>query len=286
MAENPGGVIYDIGYQRYDGPRLGRLHARRALFRHSLSGTFGIGRGGKAKILPFAMLGIITTAVIIVVATASRTGVLPVRYDSLPWAFQVPITLFLAVQAAEMLCRDRRFGVLPLYFSRPIRRDDYSIAKLAAMAAALFALMGGPLVLLYIGSLFTVTHDVADFRYQTGQFLLGLSNAGVNALVLGALGLAVASFAKRRAFATGAVIGVFIVSTTVGNILASLPGRGLGYARILDPFALLDGFKVWVLHGKAQAEIGTAGPLYGICTVVLFGLCCLILIARYRKVRV
>jgi ABC-2 type transport system permease protein len=286
MGDMPGGVIYDIGYQRYDGPRLGRLHARRALFRHSLTGTFGIGRGGKAKILPLAMLAIITTAVVVVVATASRTGVLPLRYDSLPWAFQVPIALFLAVQAGEMLCRDSRFGVLPLYFSRPIRRDDYSIAKLAAMAAALTFLMGAPLLLLYIGSLFTVTHGFADFRYQTGQFLLGLTNAGVHAVVLGALGLAIASFAKRRAFATGSVIGVLIVSTTVGNILASLPGRGLTHARMLDPFTLLDGFKVWVLHGQAQGEFGTVGPLYGIFTVVLFALCCLVLLARYRKVRV
>lgn len=286
MAETPSGVIYDIGYQRYGGPRLGRLHARRALFFHSLKGTFGIGRGGKAKILPFAILAILVGSVLLMVSLASRTGEIPMRYDAIPYAFQLPIALFLAVQAAETLCRDRRFGVLPLYFSRPIRRDDYSIAKLAAMATALFMLMGGPLLLLYVGSLFTVTHKVADFRYQSGQLVLGLANAAVHALVLGALGLAVASFAKRRAFATGAVIGVYIVSSAVGGVLASLPGGASNHAAMVAPFELLDGFKAWALHGEAQTELGGVTPLYGVVTVALFALCVFVLVGRYRKVRV
>jgi ABC-2 type transport system permease protein len=32
----PGGVIHDLGYQHYDGPRLGRLAIIRALIWHSL----------------------------------------------------------------------------------------------------------------------------------------------------------------------------------------------------------------------------------------------------------
>ncbi len=51
----PGGSIYDLGYQRYSGVRLGRRHAVRALFSYSLRGAFGIGRSGRAKIAPFAL---------------------------------------------------------------------------------------------------------------------------------------------------------------------------------------------------------------------------------------
>jgi ABC-2 type transport system permease protein len=286
MADTPGGVIYDIGYQRYGGERLGRLHARRALYFHSLAGTFGIGRGAKAKIVPFAIMAIISGSVLLMVSLASRTGKIPMRYDSLPWSFQLLIAIFVAAQAAETLCRDQRFGVLPLYFSRPIRRDDYSIAKLGAMTSALFILMGGPLLLLYIGSLFTVTHKPADVRTETGQFLLGLTHAAVCALILAALGLAVASFAKRRAFATGAVIGVYIVSSAVAHILASLPGGAMTHATIVAPFDLLEGFKAWALHGRAQTEIGTVTPIYGVAAVVMFTGCLLVLVARYRKVRV
>ena len=42
------GVIHDIGYRRYTGPRLGRAQIARALYWHSLRSAFGIGRGDKA----------------------------------------------------------------------------------------------------------------------------------------------------------------------------------------------------------------------------------------------
>src|SRR5439155_1286028 len=49
------GSIYDIGYRKYDGPRLGRAHAIRSLFFHTLRSSYGIGRGGRAKIAPLIL---------------------------------------------------------------------------------------------------------------------------------------------------------------------------------------------------------------------------------------
>ena len=46
------GVIHDLGYQHYDGPRLGRPAIVRALAWHSLRSAFGLGRGARAKIVP------------------------------------------------------------------------------------------------------------------------------------------------------------------------------------------------------------------------------------------
>lgn len=287
MAEHPvqpTGVIYDLGYQRYAGQRLGRLHARRALYTYSLSGAFGVGRGGKAKILPFTILAIVVIPVLVIVAMTSVTGREPPRFDAFVYAFQLPIAVFLAAQAPELLCRDQRYRVLPLYFSRPIRRDDYSIAKLAAMASALFVLMGGPLLVLYIGVLLTITHNVAAFQHQSWEFLLGLTNVAVHAVVLGALGLAIASFTRRRAMATGAIIGVYLVSSAVGSIFSNLPGRGMRYAGVLDPFELLDGFKVWALHGKAVTTVGPVTSVYGLGTALLLAVSVGVLVLRYRKV--
>ena len=48
----PTGSIYDIGYRGYDGPRLGRRHAFATLFVGGLRATFGLGRSGRAKIVP------------------------------------------------------------------------------------------------------------------------------------------------------------------------------------------------------------------------------------------
>src|SRR5260221_203070 len=54
------GVIHDIGYQTYDGPRFGRGKIAIALCWHSFRSAFGFGRGAKAKILPvfaFVIMG-------------------------------------------------------------------------------------------------------------------------------------------------------------------------------------------------------------------------------------
>src|SRR6201996_9848106 len=47
-----GGVIHDLGYRGYDGPRLGRVQIVKALTWHSFRSAFGIGRGVKGKIVP------------------------------------------------------------------------------------------------------------------------------------------------------------------------------------------------------------------------------------------
>ena len=57
-ADRPRGVIHDLGYRRYDGPRLGRGAIIAALCWHSLRSAFGLGRGFKAKIVPFLLLAI------------------------------------------------------------------------------------------------------------------------------------------------------------------------------------------------------------------------------------
>ena len=71
------GSIYDLGYRKYDGPRLGRRHAVRALFGHSLRVSYGIGRGGRAKIAPIVLGGLAIIPAIVgigVLALARQMG--------------------------------------------------------------------------------------------------------------------------------------------------------------------------------------------------------------------
>ena len=55
-------------------------------------------------------------------------------YDNYLWGIGALFTIFVAAQAPELVVNDMRHRVLPLYFSRPIRRLDYVAAKLAALA--------------------------------------------------------------------------------------------------------------------------------------------------------
>src|SRR5262245_16632929 len=81
---NPTGVIHDIGYQRYTGPRLGRGYSRRALFLHALRAAYGFGRSAKAKIFPWIMVGIPAMVALIVTALRSQTGETLIEYIDFP----------------------------------------------------------------------------------------------------------------------------------------------------------------------------------------------------------
>jgi len=278
-------TIHDLGYRNYSGPRLGRGHALRALYLHSLRGAFGIGRGGKAKILPFAILAIMCAPAVISVAVVSQTGTDGIRYDAYPFLLQLPIVIFLAAQASEMLSRDLRFRVLSLYFSRPAARDDYATAKLAAMTTALLVLMGLPLLILYLGTVFSADKGLGNVWDETTALAPALANVAVHALVIGAIGLAVAAFSKRRAYGTGAVVALFLITNTLSGFASIASGTIQKYSGLIAPFNLLDGFKQWVLHGKpAGADVGSAGPYYAVVTVAVLAIAVAVLIARYRKV--
>ena len=280
----PAGVIYDIGYQRYAGPRLGRRNAAAAIYLHGLRGVFGIGRPAKYKLLPWIVSVIMLMPVVVLVAVMSRTGIQAERYDFYPFQLQAVLAIFVAAQAPELLSRDQRYQVLPLYFSRPIERSDYALAKLAAMATAIFGIIAVPLLAYYFGSIATIAHGFGDVRHQSAQLALGLSNAAFHAVLLAALGMVLAAFARRRGFATAAIIGVYLISFAVYGAISSLPGRAAHWAQLLSPFTLLDGVRVSLLHGaQLNTEMPGQASAVPVALVVTVGFV-LILLARYRRI--
>ena len=64
----PTSVIHDIGYQRYDGMRLGRLYVFGSLFAHGLRTAFGLGRSFKAKIFPWLVTGVVCVIAVVLMA--------------------------------------------------------------------------------------------------------------------------------------------------------------------------------------------------------------------------
>ena len=96
MSETTGppraGSIYDLGYRRYEGPRLGRAHAIRSLVIDSFRTAYGLGRGGRAKIAPiiFGAMAILPAVIVVGILTlAARLGAReqienasPIGYDT------------------------------------------------------------------------------------------------------------------------------------------------------------------------------------------------------------
>ena len=172
-ADRPG-VIHDLGYRRYDGPRLGRRRIVAALAWHSFRSAFGLGRGAKAKVVPvIAFLALCLPAVVNAFAM-SRGNPRVVDYDTYtPVLRNLIMIVFVAVQAPELVSRDLRSRVLPLYFSRPIKTGDYPLAKYLGFTAALLVMLEVPLLLLYAGSIANV-HGGAAVWAQTRALIPGL----------------------------------------------------------------------------------------------------------------
>ncbi|MFD5119760.1 ABC transporter permease [Streptomyces sp. NPDC058385] len=284
--------IHNIGYRHYDGPRLGRAYARRSLFSQSLRGAYGLGRSAKSKVLPMLLFVVMCVPALIMVAVAVTTKMkdLPVDYTRYAILLQAVIGLYLASQAPQSVSRDLRFKTVPLYFSRPIERGDYVLAKFAAMTSALFALTAAPLIVLYVGALLAKL----DFAEQTKGFAQGLVSVALLSLLFAGIGLVVSAVTPRRGFGIAAVIAVMTISygavSTVQAIADSQDNGGaITWLGLFSPVTLIDGVQTAFL-GATSAFPGGHGPSSGqgvVYLLVVLGLiagCYGLLMRRYRKV--
>jgi ABC-2 type transport system permease protein len=246
------GSIYDIGYRRYEGPRLGRGHAIRSLFVHSVRSSYGIGRGGRAKIAPFllAILALLPAVAIVAALTlVAGFGVgtrfatsAPIRYDTYSATIATIVVLFCAAQAPELFGRDQRHGVLALYFARALRRSDYTLARIGGFVVALLVLELVPQVVLFLGRVLlspdipgAVGDDLPSLGPVLGQALL---SAGL----LGGLAMLVSAFTPRRAYAVAGIIALFVVPGIVAGVITSLGSSTIGSWLVLaSPTTVLDG---------------------------------------------
>jgi ABC-2 type transport system permease protein len=302
-SRSAGGVIHDIGYQRYAGERLGRAQIVLALCWHSLRSAFGIGRGVKAKIVPVLTFAIMCLPAIVDAVIVNRTGTREVRYDTYQPALRILVMIvFLAAQAPELVTKDLRSHVLPLYFARPISRLDYPLAKLAAFILACLAMIEIPLLILYLGTI-TQAHGGSAVWSETKALIPGLLVGLMWSVLLASIALAIASLTGRRAYATGGIAIFFLLTLTLGRILIRITIQSSGgfgpfghpplaaqlYA-LISPFTVLDGVRQWLGGLTELSGLGTIGspggygPVFGVMLLVFLGGSLAILAARYRKV--
>jgi ABC-2 type transport system permease protein len=279
-------VIHDIGYQRYEGPRLGRWAVFGALYVHGLRASFGFGRSAKAKIFPWLVAGITLLVAVIVAAVRSQTGLVPLNYVQFDDAMSWLIIFFVAICAPELVSRDLRAGVLPLYFSRPLRSADYVAAKVAALATAVWLLLGVPQLVMFLGAAFTTKTGMSGVWKEVGELVPGWGYSLLWAALFSVIGLLIASLTGKRAFAAGGIVAVFLMTTPVVGVLSILPSTAAQQlAGLASPMTLVAGVGNWLINSpNGGVYTGDYGPVYAIEAVTLIAACLLLLLARYRKV--
>lgn len=284
---SPAGVIHDIGYQRYAGPRLGRGYVFGSLYVQSLRTVFGLGRGFKSKIFPWVFTGVALLAAVVVMAIRTQTGQIVWTYPQFPQTLNLVIVLFAATAAPELVSRDLQSNVLPLYFSRPLRPADYALAKLSALVTAVIMVWGGGQLIMFIGAAFSADR-FGDVMNELGDTGLGVIYTALYALVYSSIAILVASLLKRRAVAAAAIVGAFIVTTPIVGVLLILPSQTANeLAQIVSPATLVGGVGDWLFeptNADVGLGIGPFGPLYAVVAVALIALCVGLLVGRYRKV--
>ncbi|MEV1288520.1 ABC transporter permease [Micromonospora sp. NPDC049679] len=287
----PAGVIHDIGYQRYAGARLGRRYVAGSLYVHGLRTAFGFGRSAKAKIFPWLIVAIVAVVAAGLAAVRSQIGEVVLTYAQFADAMSWLVIFFVAVVAPELVSRDLRSGVLPLYFSRPLHRADYVLAKLAALITAVWLLLGGPQLLMFAGAAFTTDKGMGGVWDEVLDLLPGLAYAAIWAVVFASIGLLVASLTGKRAFAAGGVVAVFLMTTPIVGVLMVMPSTTVNrLAGLASPSSLVQGVGVWLFEEWLVTDtptgigVGRFGPVYGAAALLLIVACVGLLLARYRKV--
>lgn len=299
-ASGLGGDIYDLGYQRYVGPRLGRGAAIAALFWHTVRSAFGIGRGSRAKVAPFVLASLALLPAVLAVgiaAIASQAGEAggiieessPIQYGTYHSIVATLVMLFCAAQAPELLGRDQRFGVLPIYFSRALERVDYALAKVCGLMAGLLVLTVLPQLIIVVGRILAAADPATGAGRELPHLSPILVQGVLSAGLLGGLAMVIAAFTPRRAYATAAIIAAFIIPPVIAALSQRLGAGDLArFLVFLSPGDVLDGSNALLFGTLAEGRAVRASDVPGIAYPIaaLLGAIGAVAIAVRRYLRI
>ena len=212
--------VFDLGYQRYTGPREGRNRARWSLFVNGLRTLLGIGRGGKAKILPVLLFVAAMTPAVVFVVILAFIGDLASAVDEGDFVpgpadyygiVSVVLVLFGAIMAPELLGPDRRDNVLPLYLVRPMTTQDYLAMRLLAFAVIALVLVYSGQAVLMAGLAPTASEPLEYLRDNWTDIPKILLMGALISLFISMVTLAVSAYVVRRAVAAAVIIGAYLL---------------------------------------------------------------------------
>jgi ABC-2 type transport system permease protein len=292
----PTGVIHDLGYRPYAGPRLGEGPVAWSFFRTGLRNTYGLGRSARSKVLPMGLLGLMLLPALILVGVLVQARDLLgldeqiVPYSTYPITTQVLISVFVAAQAPALISRDLRFSTITLYLARPMRRSVYVLVRVASLAVATFVLVAAPLLLMYVGGLLA---DLPLAR-ETGRFLAAVAGAVLLSACLAGPAAVVAALTIRRGLAVAAIIVVLLVSYTVVSSIQGISDES-GHdtvgevAGVFSPYTLVNGVQVFLFDSPVATPTppttDAMGVVYLVATVLIVLGSLGVLMLRYRRIR-
>jgi ABC-2 type transport system permease protein len=298
-ARGPGGSIYDLGYRGYEGPRLGRRHAIRALLIHTFRICYGLGLSGRAKLPAIVLGGIAVIPAVItigVLALARQTGAgpgfeqaNPIRHETYFSVMTTLVFLFCAAQIPEIMGRDQRYNLLALYFSRALRRVDYALARYAGVVLALLIFLLLPQTIILLGLVLSASDVGEELASELEQVPPIVGQALLMSLLLGAVSTTVAAFTPRRLYATVAIVVLLAVTPIITNVLVSLGTQGfLNILVLLSPADILEATNAFLFDTTSDSrvlrEARIEGQFFVLAAIGLTVACLVVLVRRYQRI--
>ncbi len=300
LASSAAGSIYDLGYRHYDGQRRGRGWAMWSLYVESLRGIWGFGRPMTAKAVPLILTGLYAIVALIQLAFSSvfaneiaqGQSISLLNYSNYFASMFFFVFFFCVAQAPEVVCRDQRYSVLPLYFTRALGRVEYAGARLASLATAVFIVLMIPNVALFIGDVLMKTDTFKAMGDELPRALPSIPASIFVAMGLAAISLAVSSFTPRRAYAAIGLVAYVLLMEAVPAAIYSIGQTSNDHTWtdrlfLLTPITSLDGATAW-FFGKPldpQTFLGTlTADAYFAAALASILVFTGVLIFRYRRI--
>ena len=280
------GEIFDRGYLHYGGPRLGQWHAIWALARYSMARALGIRRSWTAKIIPLLLYAAVAIPVLIAIGIrAFLPGFEFLDYAAFFGAIFLLVGIFVAMIAPEMMSSDRHDRLLPLYFSRPIGRSSYVVAKLLAAGLLTLSMSVVPAVVLWLGNGLLAEAPLPALRDSLGDLGRIVLAGTMIAFYLGAIALMISSFTARKSIAVGVIILGFVLSESLSFAISEALRDQPDLARWVS--AVSPSLTIANLVGRLfdepdlAAEIPLSATL-GVMAAVI-AICCAVMFAWYQR---
>jgi hypothetical protein len=277
--------IIDRGYQHYQGERLGVAHSEWVMLRAALQRGLGLRRNFRNKIMPWLLVSIAFLPTVVILGIQIIAGLaISSPYARIYPRLNVIFVLFAGLVAADLICTDRRERVISLYFSAPITRLHYVAAQVIGLVLLLLLLTVVPYVILFCGQALLAPAFATFVGNNWGDLRSVLLGGTLIAFFYGTLAMAVSAFTDRRAYATGGFLGLTLVSSIAGTILASprLHFSGHEWYSLLDLLSMPINATQWLLGKSAELPLNGSAYLWGSLTVIVISL--LLLGWRYLKV--
>ena len=299
-ASSAGGSIYDLGYRHYEGKRNGRRYAVWSLYVESFRSVWGFGRPVRSKAAPLIIAGLFAFPAIVQLALSSvllqqiQNGeqVTLFKYSDYFERFGFFMILFCVAQAPELVCRDQRYQVLPLYFTRALGRVDYAVARFAALATALFVALLVPMIALFVGDVLMKPDTLAAIGTEWPKALPSIPACALIGLGMGAISLSLSAFSPRRAYSAIGLVAYFLIMEAVPTAIFAIGHSGSAdwtwsdKLVLLTPITSLSSAVRWFFGARVDTGLPTTlGSFdYVLAAIVSTVLFTGILIFRYRRI--